>query len=134
MWMRIAILSLALVGMTVLGGCASKTLIESRPAGATVILDGDRYVGETPVEVRDLPWIASRRQYLFLHEGYYPQVVELRPILNSRHLLACMCTVGMLWPLMLFSEFPSDMVITMERDGPPPRAEFSPEPRVEFGL
>ena len=123
----------ALLAFSALSGCASQTLIESRPAGATVLVDGDRYVGQTPVRVQDLPRLGQQRQYQISKEGYYPRVIQLAGKVHQRHVLACICTVGMAWPLLLFAEYPSNAVITLERRQSAPRAHFSPEPSVHFG-
>lgn len=117
----------------VTSGCASSTLIESRPAGATVTLDGEYYVGETPLRVRDMPWIMGSRDYQFTAEGHYPRVIQIKPRRSGAHTVACMCTLGLLWPLMLFGEFPEDLVVSLQREQPLPRAEFEREPLVDFG-
>lgn len=132
-WMRGAMGLVVVLAFLVLSGCASSTLIESRPAGATVVLEGDLMVGETPVRVRDLPGARTRRTYEFSKEGYHPRVIELAGKTHSRHLLACLCSMGMLWPLMLFSEYPSGILIELERDNPAPRAEFRADPQINFG-
>lgn len=113
-------------------GCASSTLIESRPAGATVTLDGEYDVGETPLRVRDMPWIGSSRDYQFVREGYYPKVIRLEASRSGRHVAACLCSFGLMWPLALFGEFPEEFVVELIREEPPPRAEFRREPVVNF--
>ncbi|RAL24973.1 hypothetical protein DL240_01820 [Lujinxingia litoralis] len=113
--------------------CASTTLIESQPAGATLIIDGERYAGETPVQVRDLPWFFSRRSYHLSMEGYHPRVVELEAKANSKSWVACVCTLGTMWPLVFFGKYPGDLVVRMSPVEPPARAEFQPRPSVTFG-
>lgn len=120
----------AVIGLSL--GCASSTLIESRPAGATVTLDGEYYVGETPIRVRDMPRMGSSRDYQFARDGYHPRVIRLQPTRSGRHMAACFCTLGILWPLAFFGEFPDDFVVELHRVDPPPRAEFRAEPSINF--
>ena len=132
----VRLLGMILVGlmaMSLLSGCASKTLMESRPAGAEVTVDGEYYIGETPVEVRELPWRGATRHYQFEKEGYHTRVMQLSAQNNSRHVAACVCTLGIFWPLLLFGEYPDDLVVVMDREQAPPRAQFSDQPRVSYG-
>lgn len=131
-WRRWAGLALVLAAMVV-SGCSSTTLLESRPAGAEVTVDGEYYAGETPVQVKELPWIGATRYYQFAKEGYEPKVETVPASMKQRHLLACMCTLGALWPLMLFGEFQSSVVVDMERKSESAQAKFEREPSVEFG-
>lgn len=124
---------LAMAGALIVSGCASSTLIESRPAGATVTLDGEYHVGETPLRVRDMPWVMGGRDYQFSQEGYHPRVIQMKPRRSGRNTVACLCTGGLLWPLMFFGEFPEDLVVALQRQEAPPRADFQVEPRVDFG-
>ena len=126
--------TLALVlAMIWLSGCSSTTLLESSPAGAEVTVDGEYYVGETPAQVKELPWIGSTRYYQFTKEGYEPRVEAVSASMHERHLLACMCTMGAMWPLMLFGEFRSSVTVSMERQQQSARAEFERDPSIEFG-
>lgn len=124
---------IAMATILSLTGCASKTLMESRPAGAEVTVDGKYYVGETPVEVRELPWRTATRHYQFTKEGYHPRVMNVTARNSSRHLILCVCTAGIFWPLILFGEYPNDLVVVLEREEEPPRAQFEPEPSISFG-
>ncbi len=132
-WMGIAALLLFGIGALASTGCSSATMFESRPAGAEVVVDGEYEIGETPVEVRELPWIGANRHYQFDLDGYHSEVVEISASMHQRHLLACFCSLGLLWPLMLFGEFPSAVQATMEPRREASRAEFSPQPRIDYG-
>ncbi|TXD35022.1 PEGA domain-containing protein [Lujinxingia vulgaris] len=123
---------MALVMMT--SACASTTLVESQPAGATLILDGERYAGQTPVQIRDLPWVFSTRTYQLSMEGYHPRVVELEASANSESWVTCVCTLGTMWPLVFFGRYPSDVVVRLSPIEAPARAAFTPEPSVNFPL
>jgi hypothetical protein len=132
---KVGVLTVLLTGLLLPGmtGCASQTLIESRPAGATVIVDGDRFVGETPVRVQDFPRVGERREYLVSKEGYYPRVTQLQSRIHQRHLIACVCSLGLAWPMVIFGQYPTSAVVTLERQSPPPVAHFEERPRVDFG-
>lgn len=119
--------------MVALSGCATTTTMESRPAGAEVTVDGEYYVGETPVQIRDLPWRGSTRYYNFVKEGYHSRVMTVPASSSNVNTFACLCTLGIMWPLMLFGEFPESLVVTMEREEEAPRAEFRSDPKVQFG-
>lgn len=123
---------MALVMMT--SACASTTLVESQPAGATLILDGERYAGQTPVQIRDLPWVFSTRTYQLSMEGYHPRVVELEASANSESWVTCVCTLGTMWPLVFFGRYPSDVVVRLSPIEAPARAAFTPKPSVNFPL
>ncbi|WP_230467687.1 PEGA domain-containing protein [Lujinxingia vulgaris] len=114
--------------------CASTTLVESQPAGATLILDGERYAGQTPVQIRDLPWVFSSRTYQLSMEGYHPRVVELEATASSKSWVTCVCTAGIMWPLVFFGRYPSDVVVRLSPIEAPARAEFKPQPSVSFPL
>lgn len=131
-WTQAALLVCGLA-LLFTSGCASKMLIESQPAGATVLLDGDRYVGQTPVEVRDLPRTGVRREYHFMMDGHHPRTVQVQSRMENRHICACFLTLGTTWPLLFFGSTPKSMVIEMQRAEPAPRAEFRPDPQVNFG-
>ncbi len=128
-----ALVLLAIAALFFTSGCASQTLIDSQPAGAAVIVDGDRYVGETPVRVRDLPRVGERRAYQISKEGYYPRAVELVGRRHRNHVIACACSVGLLWPVILFNQYPSSAVVTLQRQSPPQSASFDESPRINFG-
>lgn len=131
-WMRIAVI-LCGAALFLLSGCASKMLIESQPAGATVLLEGERYVGQTPVEVTDFPRAGARREYHFLMDGHYPRTIQVQSRMENRHICACFLTLGTTWPLLFFGSTPKSVVIELRREEAAPRAEFRPDPQVNFG-
>lgn len=131
-WTQLAVI-LCGMALLVLSGCASKTLIETQPAGATILLGGDRYVGQAPVEVRDFPRAGARREYHFLMDGHHPRTIQVQSRTENRHICACFLTFGMVWPLIFFGSNARSIVVEMQRVEPAARAEFRADPQVNFG-
>lgn len=61
--------SLLMAGVMLFASCSSTTLIESRPSGAKVYLNGE-YVGETPYSHSDTKIVGSATAVRLEKEGY----------------------------------------------------------------
>lgn len=122
-----------LVGLlAVVVGCSSTTLIDSRPSGAELTVDEEYYVGETPVEVRELPWLWTERRYQFERPGYHVEYRDLSASFDGRHMFMCLCLPGA-WPAFFFGRFPERMLVHLDRKAEASKAEFSRQPEVKFG-
>ncbi|MHB9054884.1 MAG: PEGA domain-containing protein [Paludibacteraceae bacterium] len=69
--------SVALACATLITGCASSTMIESVPNGATVYMDGER-VGTTPYLYRDTKIVGTTTGVRLEREGYKPFLTSLQ--------------------------------------------------------
>lgn len=121
-----------LVGLALSAGCSSTTFIDTRPSGAEITVDETYYVGEAPVEIRDLPWVWSTRRYRFERQGYHVEYHELSASASRAHLLMCLCLPGA-WPAIFFGRFPERTITHLEAKSQASNAEFSPDPNIQFG-
>jgi hypothetical protein len=113
-------------------GCSSTTTVISQPSRAEVILDGQSRLGETPLEIRDLAWVWRKRELQVRKDGYYTSIVNLESEYQGSSVALCICSLGLLWPILFVGEYPSQILIELE---PIERAEtidFSAPTAVQF--
>lgn len=95
-------------------GCFSKTRIYSRPAGASVLIDNKRSLGQTPVEIEEQVWVWTKHAITLQAQGYQPRTVQIRSTgVNWGYAVACACTLGILLPLGLLSSYPAQYVVDL---------------------
>ncbi|MFU8805214.1 MAG: PEGA domain-containing protein [Bradymonadaceae bacterium] len=112
--------------------CSSTTRITSRPSQAEVVLNGEKRLGETPMEVRDMGWVWRTRQLQFNKDGYHTTFVDLESEFRGSSVATCLCTVGLLLPVLFVGEFPAELSVQLD---PIERAEivdFSEARGIEF--
>lgn len=95
-------------------GCASTTKILSEPSGATVVLDGDKVLGTTPIELREMVWIWTKHSLEFSMEGYVPRETELSGQFNGVNIALCLCGGGWLFPVLFAGGYPARVHVTLE--------------------
>jgi hypothetical protein len=121
-------LSLTLVRNTVIGkvliailavsfistGCASRTIIKSRPDGATVFID-DIQRGITPYRHRDVKVLGSTRRVRLQKEGYMPT----EALIVKDEFRAKNCIGGCFFmPLLLWSQgYPAEYEFELKKAG-----------------
>jgi hypothetical protein len=72
-WLKVCSL---VVAMAFFGACTSSTVINSRPQGAKVYLNGE-YVGVTPYTMSDTKITGSSTQVRLEYPGYQPHVTNI---------------------------------------------------------
>ena len=106
----IACLIVVIVG----SGCFSKTHIYSRPAGASVTIDGTHPVGKTPIELDEQVWVWTKHNVTVAADGFAPQTIQIRSTgINYGYAVVCVCTLGLLFPLAMVSEYPDQYVVNL---------------------
>lgn len=99
--------------------CYSTTRVYSNPSGATVVLDETKNLGTTPLEVEDQVWLWTKHSVTVQKDGYESQTIELKNEgLNLGYLALCVCTLGLLLPIMFASEFPTQYVVQLSAATP----------------
>ncbi|NLT02305.1 MAG: PEGA domain-containing protein [Bacteroidales bacterium] len=72
----VRLVSVLLVVSLLVAGCSSTTLIQSKPNGAKVYMDG-QYVGETPYSHTDTRIVGSSTMIKLVKEGYKPYITTM---------------------------------------------------------
>lgn len=114
----------ALLAVITLGsGCFSKTMIYSKPSGAKVTIDNARLLGTTPIELDEQVWIWTKHQVRVEAEGFEAKTVQIRSTgVNLGYAVICLCTLGLLLPLGLASDYPKQYVVELAPSGAQPAA------------
>ena len=89
-------------------GCATHTPIYSKPRGATVVMDGARVVGATPLVIKEYPWLFQKHELVFSKQGYYDETVVMAPSgdpVNYGICLAGACVSWMFWPIAMLGRY-----------------------------
>ncbi len=124
-----------LVGIVVLGsGCLSTATFYSEPPRARVTLDDRKILGETPLQVEEQVYLWTEHTITIEKEGFKPQTVRLQTELyNTRSALLCICSLTVLWPLAMTSDFvTSEFNLNLEPVAPLPSSELSPTSKIQF--
>ena len=119
-------------------GCSTTAQIHSEPQGARVIIDGDEAVGRTPIEIEELAWVWTSHEVLVRKEGYVPKTVALEASFDPTYLAVCVCTLTLLWPLVLVGEYNESIVVQLQPEGARPGAvgqtrQLREQPAISFG-
>lgn len=122
------------IACLLLSGCFSTTRIYSDPPGADVVLDAERRLGTTPVELEEMVWLWTRHQVTVQKEGYEPQVIRIRSEgLKFGYAAVCVCTAGLLLPMLLASTYPQQYTVTLQPTTPRAAATaYRSAPLVDF--
>lgn len=106
----IAVLALSFL----ITGCASRTIIKSRPEGAKVYID-DIERGMTPYAHRDRKFLGSTRQVRLQKDGYKPVV----SIIKKDEFRVKNCIGGLFFmPLLLWVQgYPSEYEFELKKAG-----------------
>lgn len=103
----------ALILLTLSTGCVHKTRIASNPEGAHVVLNDKRTIGETPIDVQNQAWLWTTWQLSLEKEGYHVEFVEVKSKALPVNILACVCTLGILFPVGLAARMPESVDVEM---------------------
>ena len=109
-------------------GCATRTPVYSKPRGATVVMDGARVIGTTPIVIKEYPWLFQKHELVFSKQGYYDETVVMAPSGNPVNYGICLagsCVSWMFWPIAMLGRYPEEIVVELRPDGshppkPPP--------------
>lgn len=125
---------IALLALFSASGCYSTTKIYSDPPGARVVMDHQRYLGETPVELKETVWLWTRHSLTIDKKGYTSVTLPIRNEgLNYAYLAVCVCTGGLLLPIMFASKYPPQYTVTLEPTVPATTATpFEKEAAIAF--
>ncbi len=99
---KIAMCSLACVCASSVTGCATKTVIYSRPADAHVTMDETKQLGPTPFVLKEDTWAWTHHTLTFTKEGYAPETIEVDAQADPTKIFACIlggCVTWMFWPV-----------------------------------
>lgn len=137
-----------LVTLPTLTACTTQLPIYSRPDGATVIMDEDRELGQTPLLLEEQAWVWTKHTLTFVREGYEPRTVEVAAKVRPVNLALCFvggCLMWPLWPLALLGEYRDELVVRLEpregdvdpfeeleREARRPRAALEDGPGIDF--
>lgn len=95
-------------------------------------MDDQVTLGATPLEVRRMAWLWSSPTLRLTHEGYEAQLVPLEATFDPMNLAVCLCTGGLLFPVLFLGNYPSDVVVELQPLDTGVRAELSERPVVDF--
>lgn len=100
------VLSVALVNVVLLG-CNATTKIVSEPDGARVILNEQKELGHTPLDIEAQVFMWTRHSVRLEKEGYQPAdlVLQSESPVSIRYAAVCVCSLLTLWPLGLLADF-----------------------------
>lgn len=130
---RLIALALAFAMFSI--GCTSTTTIYTKPTGAVAKIDGKRTLGRTPIELEEDVWLWTNHMIEVSMEGYGTQNVQIRSDgLNIAYLAVCVCTLGLLLPIMFVSSYPNQYVIELKPTSPDQAAEepISEQASIDF--
>ncbi len=100
-------------------GCYSTTNIYSKPGNARVTLDHKRSLGRTPVELEEQVWLWTRHAITVDKEGYEAQTIQISSDgLNFAYVAVCVCTLGVMLPIMFASSYPKQYIVELEPETP----------------
>lgn len=89
-----------------ISACASSTRIYTKPSGATLITEGDKYLGTSPLQLTEPVWIWSKRTVKASLPGYQSRQIVLKNTgINPGKTIGCLCTAGILLPLFFSSTY-----------------------------
>lgn len=115
------LITTALLALTVLPACATRTPIYTRPDSANVVTEDGRELGKTPILLVDRPWAWTSHTLTFTREGYEPATLELDASINPAGVAACgigACMIWMFWPICLFGNYrEEEYVVTLKQRG-----------------
>ncbi len=100
-----------LVLAALIGGCASKTVIRSRPEGAIAYLDNIR-LGPTPQNYSDTAILGSTKQLRLEKEGYLPLNTVIRKYQFA--IGPCIGGIFVLVPFLWVEGYPGAYEFTLE--------------------
>lgn len=95
-------------------GCSSRILVQSDPVATQVIMNETVELGPTPFEIRQMSWLWSSPALSFSKEGYQTRYVKLESTFNPLNMLACVCTIGTLFPALFLGESHSNVFVRLE--------------------
>ena len=105
----ILILALLFWGM----GCATETLVTSRPNDARVIMDENKDLGPTPFVLREDVWVWTDHSLTFSKPGYETRRISVEASLIPTYLFVCAisgCISWAFWPIAFFGRYPNETV------------------------
>lgn len=107
------LLTLCLFAAALSTGCVSTTRVNSRPAQARVLLDGKKEMGKTPIELTELVWLWTNHRLHVSKNGYESRVVPIKGKFHAPYLAACVCTAGLLWPMLLLGKYDASYFVEL---------------------
>lgn len=124
----------SLLALVCTSGCYSTTTIYSQPAGAKVVLDQKHEIGTTPLTVSEPVWIWTDHVLTLSSPGYATRPLQIRSEgLNFAYLAVCVCTAGLLLPIMFASEYPPQYVVQLQPENPQAaQTAYLEKPTIEF--
>ena len=117
--------------------CSSSMGLYSRPAGATVIMDGNKHLGQTPLLIKENAWVWTSHTYTLKKKGYRTKTILVSSSARPANMVAMCLTCGLLWPIALAGALPESRVVRLSStqvslldSSQAPRLEDTP--RIDF--
>lgn len=110
------VLLIALVS-SFLVGCNATTKIVSQPEGARVILNEQKELGHTPLDIEAQVFMWTRHTVRLEKDGYQSTdlVLQSESPVSIRYAAVCVCSLLTLWPLGLLADFEEPLyTVTLE--------------------
>lgn len=101
--MRALLPLIALLSALTLSACQT-TYVHSKPARATVVLDEERVIGQTPLRIKSQPMFWTTHRLSFHKEGYAPASLTLRHRINPAFCVASFFASCVMWPIWMLGE------------------------------
>jgi len=119
------------LGMLLLAGCASRTVIRSDPAGAQVMVDGS-FVGVTPYTHEDRKLAFSSTSIRLAKPGYRDFVTTIR---RDEQFNAAACVMGSccLVPYLWIFGYKSERLYVLDPEGTEPASSSPVRRQLDWG-
>lgn len=93
-----------LLGITLSQPACQTTYVQTKPARATVVLNDERIVGQTPIRLKSQPMFWTTHRLSFHKEGYAPASLEIKHRINPAFCVASFFAACVLWPIWLLGD------------------------------
>lgn len=93
--------------------CSSNMGLYSRPSGATVMMDGNKRLGQTPILIKENAWVWTNHTFTFKKKGYRTKTIMVGSSARPANMVAMCLTCGLLWPIALAGTLPESRIVRL---------------------